>query len=209
MKCPHCGAEINPQSRYCESCGSQISYQMQREQEYLNKIGCPRCHSSNIQFKRENQGETLTMYKGFHNKRVIHRTVGFCRDCGYTWFADDTEKPVNNNSYLWIISLILCPPAVIMVLIWRKKNTWNTPIKIAATVAFWLLAFIAYRNVYPKNNTINIQRTPNIVVTATPVSNKNNSIKETAEFYELATVISIRLNTNPEVETPELLIRPN
>ncbi len=57
MKCPNCGAIIPANKKICEACGSQISYVMRREQEQINKQGCPQCGSSNIQFKRENQGE--------------------------------------------------------------------------------------------------------------------------------------------------------
>ena len=57
MKCPNCGAEIANGSKTCEFCGTQITYDMLREQEQLSKKGCPKCGSSNITFTRENQGE--------------------------------------------------------------------------------------------------------------------------------------------------------
>jgi hypothetical protein len=55
---------------------------MLRAQEQLKMAGCPVCHSTNIQFKRENSGEIF----GQSSKRVVHTTVGFCKDCGYTWY---------------------------------------------------------------------------------------------------------------------------
>ena len=139
MKCPRCGAEINPNSKFCESCGSQISYQMQREQEMLNIKGCPRCNSSNVQFRRENQGEL----RGKKSKQVIHRTVGICRDCGYTWYADsDSETRKTSNKTWWILGWIFCFPIPLTILIWSKKNTWSKPVKIVVTAVLWLVILI-------------------------------------------------------------------
>ena len=137
MKCSNCGAEIG-NSKVCEFCGAQISYNMRREQEQLNKQGCPQCGSSNIQFKRENQGEI----RGKKSKQVVHRTVGFCKDCGYTWYLSGANSaPQKNNLVWWILGWIFFFPAPVMVLIWRKKNTWDIKVKIAVTVVFWVLIF--------------------------------------------------------------------
>ncbi len=142
MKCSGCGAEIPELAKFCEYCGSQISYEMRREQEQINKAGCPKCHSSNIQFRRENQGEV----RGKQSKRVIHRTVGFCKDCGYTWYPDTAAGVTNDgnqksNMKWWVLGWIFFFPAPAMVLIWRKKNTWDIKVKIGVTVAFWILFF--------------------------------------------------------------------
>ena len=137
MKCRNCGAEIG-NSRFCEFCGAQISYDMRREQEQVNKQGCPQCSSSNIQFTRENQGEI----HGKNSRRVVYRTVGFCKDCGYTWYPSGTNSaPQKNNLVWWILGWIFFFPAPVMVLIWRKKNTWDIKVKIAVTVVFWILIF--------------------------------------------------------------------
>ena len=139
MKCPSCGAEIGANKKFCEACGSQISYEMRREQEQVNKQGCPQCGSSNIQFRRENQGEI----RGKKSKQVVHRTVGFCKDCGYTWYPSGANSaPQKSNLVWWILGWIFFFPAPVMVLIWRKKNTWDIKIKIAVTVVLWLLIII-------------------------------------------------------------------
>lgn len=139
MKCPSCGAEIRPGSSICDSCGSQIPYEMKRQQEQLSKQGCPSCGSSNIQFRRENQGEI----RGKKSKQVVHRTVGFCKDCGYTWYPQGSGPASQNNNLLWwILGWLFFFPAPVMVLIWRKKNKWDIKIKIAVTVVFWLLIFL-------------------------------------------------------------------
>ena len=137
MKCPNCGAEIGT-SKSCGYCGTQISLDMQREQEQLNKQGCPKCHSTNIQFNRENQGEVRDRY----SKQIIHRTVGFCKDCGYTWYPNITNNKTTDNMFWWLLGWIFFFPVPAMVLIWRKKNTWDTKKKIIATVIFWIIIFI-------------------------------------------------------------------
>lgn len=138
MKCQNCGAEIG-NNKFCQFCGTQVTAEMRREQEILNKKGCPKCGSSNVQFNRENQGEV----QGKNNKRIVHKTVGFCKDCGYTWYPNNaagTKK--NDNMVWWILGWIFFFPAPLMVLIWRKKNTWDIKIKIGVTVAFWLLFIV-------------------------------------------------------------------
>ena len=138
MKCPNCGAEIAANSKFCDSCGSQISYEMLREQELLNRPACPKCGSTNLQFRRENQGEV----RGKNTKRVIHRTVGLCKDCGYTWYNSEDNTGKKNNMIWWVLGWIFFFPAPVMVLIWRKKNKWDIKIKIAVTIVFWILLFI-------------------------------------------------------------------
>lgn len=159
MKCESCGAEIKAGAKYCEACGSEVTYEMRRQQEQLNIQGCPSCHSSNVEFNREQQGSVNAQY----GNRVIYRTVGLCKDCGYTWCPDTSvplppaEPPVvegtiieedrtyvgNNNTLLWwILGWVFFFPAPVMVLIWRKKNPWDTKVKIIVTVAFWFFIYI-------------------------------------------------------------------
>jgi len=111
---------------------------MRREQELVNKQGCPQCGSSNTQFKREYQGEI----RGKKSKQVVHKTVGFCQDCGFTWYPSGENNDLQkDNRIWWILGWILFFPAPVMVLIWRKKNTWDIKIKIAVTFVFWILIY--------------------------------------------------------------------
>ncbi len=140
MKCPSCGGEVG-NNKFCQFCGSQISYDMKREQEQLNKQGCPKCGSSNVSFKREKQGEI----KGKNAKKIINRTVGVCGDCGHTWYTDGLNLKSGNSSNTtlwWILGWICFFPIPVMILIWRKKNTWDIKVKLLVTIVFWLFIFI-------------------------------------------------------------------
>ena len=105
MVCPYCGGEIN-NSEKCEYCGRHITYRMRREIENLNKKGCPKCRSSNVTFRREEQGEVWNQ----RSRKYIHRTVGLCSDCGHTWYTDkniggyDPTPPKSWNK-LWIVAI--------------------------------------------------------------------------------------------------------
>ena len=139
MKCPNCGAEIGT-NNVCDFCGSTISLEMKREGEQLKKNGCPKCGSTNIKFNRENHGEV----KGKNSKQVVHRTVGFCQDCGHTWYPDSeaNAEPQKKNTLWWVLGWIFFFPAPVMILIWRKKNKWDIKVKIAVTVVFWILILV-------------------------------------------------------------------
>ena len=136
MKCPNCGAEIG-NSKYCSFCGSNITAKMLREQEQLNMKGCPSCGSTNIQFRRENQGEI----RGKNAKQVIYRTVGFCKDCGTTWYpnANDTPK-AQRRTWLWVLGWIFVFPVPLTILMLRKKDM-KPILKYGIIIIGWLLYF--------------------------------------------------------------------
>ncbi len=136
MKCPNCGAEIANGSKTCEFCGTHITYDMLREQEQLSKKGCPKCGSSNITFTRENQGEI----RGRKAKKVVHTTVGYCKDCGYTW-APEMEKPKKRRTFLWILGWIFIFPVPLTILMLRKKEL-KPAIKYGVIAAAWIIYLI-------------------------------------------------------------------
>ena len=141
MKCSNCNAEIKDGSKFCEYCGTQITPEMRKAQEQVNKDGCPRCGSSNITFNREKLAEVRDK-----SKTIVKRsTVGVCKDCGYTWHAEESaagKSQGKRHTLLWVLGWIFCFPIPATILIWRKQNTWDKKIKIAATVAVWLLLII-------------------------------------------------------------------
>lgn len=154
MICKSCGAETG-KGKFCQYCGTQVSLEDLREQEIVNRKGCPMCQSTNVTFDRENQGE-IRQLDG--STTIMRATVGVCRDCGYTWNTDKTEapkKPVipmyaptypsaysapdKNNLIWWILGWIFFFPAPVMVLIWRKKSRLSLGWKIGLTVLLWVI----------------------------------------------------------------------
>ena len=135
MKCPSCGAEIGT-SKFCQYCGTQVSIEMQKEQEQLNKAGCPKCGSTNIQFKRENQGEV----RGKNSKQVVHRTVGFCKDCGATWYPNSAANdfPRQRKTWLWVLGWIFIFPVPLTIIMIKKKDI-SKKIRYGAIAAAWIV----------------------------------------------------------------------
>ena len=135
MRCPNCGAEIGTSDR-CEYCGSTITSDMKKEQEILNKKGCPKCGSTNIKFTRENHGEV----SGKNSKKIVHKTVGVCNDCGYTWYLDVVE-PKKRKTWLWVLGWIFIFPVPLTILMLRKKDM-KPAIKYGIIAAAWIIYLI-------------------------------------------------------------------
>lgn len=138
MKCPNCGADIR-NSKFCEFCGSQTTLEIRKEQEQLNRKGCPECGSSNISFRRENQGEI----RGKNAKQVVHRTVGVCKDCGNTWFADGgaTAPEKKRKTWLWVLGWIFIFPVPTTILMLRRKDM-KPALKYGIIAAAWIIYLI-------------------------------------------------------------------
>lgn len=132
MKCPNCGGELKSNSTYCEFCNSQISGEMKKEQEQMNKAGCPKCGSSNIQFSRETQGEV----KGKKRSEIVRATVGVCNDCGYTWKTAKEEK--KGNIWLWVLGWVFIFPLPLTILLLRRKNMKNS-LKYGIIAVAWIV----------------------------------------------------------------------
>ena len=139
MKCPNCGADIEQNSRFCSYCNSPITIEMQRTQEQLNKSGCPKCGSTNITFKRENQGEV----RGKKGKQIVHKTVGFCKDCGYTWYPNTpvNQQKSGSKMWLWVLGWIFIFPVPLTILMLRNKEM-KPAIKYGVIAAGWIVYLI-------------------------------------------------------------------
>ncbi|MBR5948300.1 MAG: zinc ribbon domain-containing protein [Clostridia bacterium] len=134
MKCKNCGAEIGTGAKFCEFCGSQISYEMQKEQERLNKQGCPKCGSSNIMFNREKQAEL----KGKKGTSVVRNTVGICNDCGFTWYTNENASNNRSKTWPWVLGWIFIFPVPVTILMLRKKDM-KPALKYGVIAAAWLI----------------------------------------------------------------------
>lgn len=137
MKCKHCGAEIDSHSTTCDFCGASISYEMRREQEQVNKQGCPKCGSSNVTFNREKQGD----YKGKKGTTVVRSTIGVCKDCGYTWQVAGNTSKSKAPMWLWVLGWICIFPVPLTILLLRKKDM-KPALKYGIIAAAWILFLI-------------------------------------------------------------------
>lgn len=135
MRCPNCGAEIGNSDK-CEYCGSYITSDMKKEQEILNKKGCPKCGSTNIKFSRENHGEV----QGKGSKKIVHKTVGVCNDCGHTWYPD-VDEPKKRKTWLWVLGWVFIFPVPLTILMLRKKDM-KPAIKYGIIAAAWIIYLI-------------------------------------------------------------------
>ncbi|MBR6005752.1 MAG: hypothetical protein IK063_05960 [Clostridia bacterium] len=134
MKCQACGAEIG-NNTVCEFCGTQISAEMKKEQEQLNKQVCPKCSSSNVVYGRENQGEI----RNKNGKRVLHQTVALCKDCGNTWYPNGKVKP--RQTWLWVLGWIFIFPLPLTLILLKKKEM-KPALKYGIIAAAWVLYLI-------------------------------------------------------------------
>ena len=151
MKCPNCNAEIDSKSNSCEYCGAEITPDMRRQREKSNMSGCPKCGSTNIQFKRENQGEVRKK----NTKKVVHRTVAFCKDCGYTWYPNNPNEKKKGKTWLWVLGWICIFPIPLTILMLRKKDL-KPAIKYGIIAAAWIIyLIIAFSGKNDNNNTTN------------------------------------------------------
>lgn len=154
MKCPQCGGEIASNSRQCEYCGSQITVDMMREQQELNKDGCPNCGSTNISFTREKQGEVIESdsrrqgskkVKTTTTAQVLYATIGYCNDCGHTWATTPVEEaPKKRRTWLWVLGWIFCFPIPLTILMLNSERTAHIDkrIRIGIVVAVWALVIL-------------------------------------------------------------------
>ena len=137
MKCPNCGGEITGNNKVCEYCGSQISHEMRKEQEQVNKAGCPKCGSTNISFSRETTGAQT----GKEGVAVLRETVGLCKDCGYTWTTSQTPKTTKRRTWLWVLGWICIFPVPLTILMLRNKEM-KPALRYSIIVIGWIAYFL-------------------------------------------------------------------
>lgn len=147
MICPNCGGEFGNGDR-CQYCNSEATIDILRTRERLKKKGCPKCGSLDIRFDREDvnaQTNASGTRKRRRPKISVKRTVGYCKNCGYTWYGDkeDYENRIKEDEpdpkkAVWILGWTLCFPVPITILLARQKNL-NIILKVVPIAAAWLL----------------------------------------------------------------------
>lgn len=174
MKCPNCGAETS--AAVCEYCGTQIN----------NPQGCcKRCGSPNLSFRRENQGEI----KGKKTKQIVHRTVGVCKDCGYTWFEDEKASP-KRKTWLWVLGWIFIFPLPLTILMIKNKKLklWLKILIIAASWVVYLLIALAGKS---SSNTTVGESLPAETISS-------NTVEQTEPAAQIP-ILNVELSVEPKV----------
>ena len=196
MRCPNCGAEIGNSDK-CEYCGSSITPEMKKEQEILNKKGCPKCGSTNIKFSRENHGEV----NGKSSKKIVHKTVGVCNDCGYTWYMDENE-PKKRKTWLWVLGWVFIFPVPLTILMLRKKDM-KPVLKYGIIAAAWIVYLAIGLGGNSSNKT---PSTDNSVVVAeqTKETKKTEETKDSKQKEAAENNTEKNESEKPVEETPEV-----
>lgn len=186
MKCPNCGSEIMKNSKFCQFCGSSITGQMLKEQEQLNKAGCPKCGSSNITFSREKIGEI----RGKRGTAIVRATTGFCKDCGYTWQTDSempTKKTKKRKTWLWVLGWILVFPLPLTILLLRRKNM-SSVIKYGIIAVAWIIYLLIVLS-GTSNNTNSVSNEDASAVSITSESQSNLQISNSIESNDAVSTV--------------------
>lgn len=195
MKCQNCGAEIDPRSTTCSYCGSSISYEMRREQEQVNKQGCPKCGSSNISFSREKQGD----YKGKKGTTVVRSTVGVCKDCGYTWYVEGSSTPKKAPVWLWVLGWVFIFPLPLTILLLRKKDM-NPKLKYGIIAAAWVIyLIIGIAGGNGRNKDSNTGNSQSVVETQNETT-KSAETQSTESITEETTTTEATVDTSNQID---------
>lgn len=207
MKCPTCGAEIE-KTKFCSFCGTQITSELLRDKENLNKTSCPKCGSMNVSFERENQGEI----RNKRGKQIIHSTIGFCKDCGYTWNQESGQPSKKRKTWLWVLGWIFIFPLPLTLILIKKKEI-KPALKYGIIAAAWILYLIFVFFGKSSDNKANPEtdKTPqtSLVQETEGTLTENDTTEEatevtTEETTEETTEITTEETTTVEVTTIEI-----
>lgn len=127
MTCPHCGANLKIDSEktvaYCEHCGAKLVID-----DEVHHVKYDNAEQAGYEFEKGRQRAQAEAAQNGTN-RVTYR-------------VPVQQEPIKKRrTWLWVLGWIFFFPAPIMVLIWRKKNTWDIKVKVAVTIAFWIIFF--------------------------------------------------------------------
>lgn len=121
LTCPNCGAQLkvdedNKQS-VCEHCGTKLLLD-----DEVQHIQYDNAEEAGYQFEKGRQRAQV------ENKISSNNT--------------SIKQNKKSNTWLWVLGWIFCFPIPVMILIWRKKNTWPVKTKTIVTIVFWIVFLI-------------------------------------------------------------------
>lgn len=135
---------------------------------------CPKCNGNNVKFHREPAGTSYHSYyrrtgvkeswvlpAGIRNgrRKISHRTVGICSDCGYTWEVAIESPGFNGWKLLFILICIGAWPITLSVWFWRTTvfrigKKWRFIILFVAWMALFAVALASEGLLGPDMNSI-------------------------------------------------------
>lgn len=146
---------------------------------------------------RRNQGKKA--------KRIVHRTVGYCKDCGNTWYVSE-NAPKPRKTWLWVLGWVFIFPLPLTILLLRKKEMKpfvKYPI-IAIAWIIYLIIGITYKPSNKEESTGTASPMPTSTRTETSEQTKEtlNFVLKNGELGEYG--IEVILNEGTEFEEHEI-----
>lgn len=135
---------------------------------------CPKCSSNDVKFHREPAGTSYNSYyrrtgvknswilpAGIKNgrRKISHRTVGVCNDCGYTWEVAGESSNFNGWTLLFILICIGAWPITLSVWFWRTTafrigRKWRFFILFVAWITLFAVALSSEGLIGPDMNSV-------------------------------------------------------
>lgn len=157
---------------------------------------CPRCGSTNIQYRRENQGEVRRGKK----KYIVHKTIGICHDCGKTWDGNRKERSSNPSVGAWVcLWLFLFPVALTIVL---YKSNLDKRLKYGLIGAMWGF-FVIVGIIGGKNSTETGTSNDYRIEHTELESESNTEVTKSTETDKVGTVESENVTKEADVPVQE------
>ena len=194
MKCPYCGAETS--NSVCEYCGSQIIVQNPQ----VRTTTCTKCGGNNVSYRRENQGEI----KGKNTKQIVYRTVGYCKDCGNTWYIDNEVPIKKRKTWLWVLGWIFIFPVPLTILLLRNKKK-KSGLKYGLIAAAWIVyLLIGFSGRTSNTSSTSTKTAPqNNSITTENAENSSNKVDEPVQSEETQSPAIIEEQDKSVAEKPE------
>lgn len=231
MRCPYCGAETqSAKCEYCGSEMPQPQVQQQQPNinvtnnyygsapqnnantnPNVNVGTCPKCGSPKIDFKRERIGTTShstsrkkAIGSGRKGQSVSHssyRTIGLCKNCGFTWNPNVENSSVNSKSgapiWLWILGWICIFPLPLTILMLRRKNmkpALKYGIIAAAWIIFLLIGICCGGSDSSSNSTNGSISTSQVTTEENALTTTTVTEEETDKSVDLSSIIEEKVN---------------
>ena len=136
-----------------------------------------------------------------NSKQVVHRNVGFCKDCGATWYPNSVanELPKKRKTWLWVLGWLFIFPVPLTILMLRNKNM-KPVLKYGIIAVAWiiyLLIALGSNNTKGEEAKAEQQSKPNEVVVEEqkPVSNEIEDEESSNKAFDVTLEVEPTVNS--------------